>query len=224
MRNVLMLAALALMVSTTMAQVHTVTQSGLQFVDSISGTNVTTVPMGTTVEWVWSGGIHTVTSGTGALDPTSGMLFNFALDSANPTHQYTFTAPGTYSYYCIPHENFGMTGTVVVTGPTLAVSAPNPGGLSFDVTNFGSGDTFIVLLSLAISTPTGSGPLFGVHGSAWSQVLSPLVFGVCDATGTGSWAVPFGIPPGIAFDAVALDIAPPLIFAGATPAVTFVTQ
>ena len=29
---------------------------------------------------------------------------------------YTFTAPGTYSYFCIPHVLSGMRGTIEVTG------------------------------------------------------------------------------------------------------------
>jgi plastocyanin len=30
--------------------------------------------------------------------------------------RHTFDVPGTYQYFCIPHEMAGMTGTVVVTG------------------------------------------------------------------------------------------------------------
>lgn len=29
-------------------------------------------------------------------------------------YSHTFDTPGTYRYYCIPHEDAGMTGTVVV--------------------------------------------------------------------------------------------------------------
>lgn len=34
------------------------------------------------------------------------------------TFQHTFTASGTYDYFCIPHEAAGMLGTVVVKNPT----------------------------------------------------------------------------------------------------------
>lgn len=30
------------------------------------------------------------------------------------TYSHAFSQPGTYPYYCIPHESSGMTGTVVV--------------------------------------------------------------------------------------------------------------
>ena len=33
---------------------------------------------------------------------------------------YTFEEPGTYSYFCGPHEDQGMVGTVTVTGGTEA--------------------------------------------------------------------------------------------------------
>ena len=31
------------------------------------------------------------------------------------TFKHTFEVPGTYSYFCVPHEVGGMTGTIVVT-------------------------------------------------------------------------------------------------------------
>lgn len=33
-------------------------------------------------------------------------------------YDHTFEVPGTYAYYCIPHEQAGMTGVVTVSGPT----------------------------------------------------------------------------------------------------------
>ena len=50
--------------------------------------------------------VHTVTSDDASFD--SGDLDHGA------TWTYTFTAPGTYTYYCIPHP--WMTATVVVGG------------------------------------------------------------------------------------------------------------
>jgi plastocyanin len=32
------------------------------------------------------------------------------------SYSYTFDTPGTYEYFCIPHEKAGMVGTVVVEG------------------------------------------------------------------------------------------------------------
>lgn len=105
---------------------HIVNVPCCNFVDSVSGTNVTTVPVGTTVQWVLSGVItHTMTSGTGPTDPASGVLFNGTVDTTTTTFSFTFTTPGTIPYYCIPHFNFGMTGTVNVTVPASATPSGN---------------------------------------------------------------------------------------------------
>jgi len=64
-----------------------------------------TVPAGTTVTWVnRDDDTHTVTSsakafGSGGLDPAE-------------VYRFTFSAPGTYAYYCTLHPT--MTATVVV--------------------------------------------------------------------------------------------------------------
>lgn len=67
-----------------------------------------TVSTGTTVVWENNDTVlHTVTSndGTGTLD--SGRL------SQGETYSYTFSTPGTYTYYCAIHPN--MRGTIIVT-------------------------------------------------------------------------------------------------------------
>ncbi len=75
-----------------------------------------TVKAGTTVVWTNSDAIaHTVTSGTS--DGTSGTpdgLFDSGFLNNGDTFSFTFTEPGTYTYYCIPHP--WMTGTVIVEG------------------------------------------------------------------------------------------------------------
>jgi plastocyanin len=35
---------------------------------------------------------------------------------AGDTFEFTFDEPGTYRYFCIPHEDQGMVGTIVVSG------------------------------------------------------------------------------------------------------------
>ncbi len=66
-----------------------------------------TISRGTTVTWTNRDNVtHTVTSSTGAFnsgDVTSGKSFS-----------YTFSAAGTFDYYCKYHQSMGMTGTVVV--------------------------------------------------------------------------------------------------------------
>jgi plastocyanin len=79
--------------------------------------NITVEP-GTTVTWVQSGNNpHTTTSydglwDSGMIEPGSGGSFSF-----------TFDEPGTFDYFCIPHESLGMLGTVTVSGGSASASA-----------------------------------------------------------------------------------------------------
>jgi plastocyanin len=104
------------------------------------------IHVGDTVMWQWVQGTHTVTNGTGSLDPSSGTIFNVPLDSTDPTFSYQFGTPGLYPYYCVIHEGT-MAGYVQVqtaagVGPAPASGArlgftrdphPNPArrGVSF---------------------------------------------------------------------------------------------
>jgi plastocyanin len=70
-----------------------------------------TIPVGTTVTWTWVGGFHDVTPGgtpafTGSGSPTS----------APHTFSQTFSAPGTYLFFCTVHgtATTGMHGTIEV--------------------------------------------------------------------------------------------------------------
>lgn len=66
-----------------------------------------TVPVGTTVTWTNNDPVaHTVTDVYQAWD--SGLF------EEGGTFSMTFTEPGTYDYYCIPHPM--MIGKVIVTG------------------------------------------------------------------------------------------------------------
>ncbi|MBI3416852.1 MAG: TIGR03118 family protein [Verrucomicrobia bacterium] len=82
-----------------------------------------TINVGDTVVWTNAGGSHTVT-GNGT-DPFCGSI----VIPVNCSH--TFTNAGTFPYHCIPHQSFGMVGTVVVLAapaanvpPTIAISSP----------------------------------------------------------------------------------------------------
>ncbi|REK21264.1 MAG: hypothetical protein DWQ40_04325, partial [Actinobacteria bacterium] len=58
--------------------------------------NVLTVKVGTTVTWTNGDSmLHTVTDVNGAFD--SGFL------EEGDSWSYTFTEPGEYEYYCLPH-------------------------------------------------------------------------------------------------------------------------
>jgi plastocyanin len=46
--------------------------------------------------------------------PQSATAFNSGDIPAGAVYSQTFTVPGTYKYFCTHHEDYGMTGTVVV--------------------------------------------------------------------------------------------------------------
>lgn len=84
-----------------------VTMEGISFLP-----DELTVDVGTTVTWSnESSVIHTVTSGT---DGTHDGIFDSGNLSPDEEFSYTFDEAGTYPYYCIPHVNQGMTGTIIV--------------------------------------------------------------------------------------------------------------
>jgi len=80
---------------------------------------------------------HTVTNGTGSSDPLAGSIFDVILV---PEDQFAFQfdSLGVYPYFCRPHEQMNMRGTIYVSGfpaaiedevpiaPTLLPIAPNP--------------------------------------------------------------------------------------------------
>ena len=75
-----------------------------------------TVEAGTTITWNNQDSVvHTVTSGTsnGTVGEADG-LFDSGLFGTGESFEFTFTEPGTYNYFCVPHP--WMTGTITVTG------------------------------------------------------------------------------------------------------------
>jgi plastocyanin len=84
--------------------------------------STTTVPVGTTITWRNDEPItHTVTSGRyERVDKTTGLrssqdpdgTFNAKLEGKGKTFSFTFTKPGSYTYYCDIHQ--GMNATIVV--------------------------------------------------------------------------------------------------------------
>jgi plastocyanin len=82
-----------------------------------------TVPVGTTVQWKNYGQqVHDATDlrdaalrASDAAYPSGAEPFDSGDMQPGQTFSYTFTVPGTYKYFCIPHEFGGMTGEVIVT-------------------------------------------------------------------------------------------------------------
>jgi plastocyanin len=100
------------------AATHTVNQTGTAFVPD----NITIEP-GDTVEWIWSGGFHTVTSGIDGNDPTAGNMFDANLSSTATTFSYIFADEGDFDYFCRPHVSFGMDGVIHVVASVANESA-----------------------------------------------------------------------------------------------------
>jgi plastocyanin len=76
---------------------------------------------GTTITWINQDSVqHTVTADDGSFD--SGLLGQGGVFSV------TFSTPGTYMYYCVPHGGpggVGMSGVVIVEEPSPAESSAN---------------------------------------------------------------------------------------------------
>jgi plastocyanin len=82
-----------------------------------------TVPKGTTVTWRdTSATVHTVTdvpakaaNKADAVLPSGAKPWDSGNINPGGTFQHTFDTPGTYQYFCIPHEAAGMVASITVT-------------------------------------------------------------------------------------------------------------
>jgi plastocyanin len=91
------------------------------------------VPPGQTVRWVLHHDVHTTTAYHPANDqhslriPEGAEPWNSGF-LVKPGAQFdvTFTVEGVYDYYCLPHEQAGMVGRIIVGPPS------GPGTLAFD--------------------------------------------------------------------------------------------
>lgn len=81
------------------------------------------IPVGTTVEWDNNAKtLHDVTTDASSAQnpadvklPPGAKPFDSGFMQPGATFKYTFTAPGEYTYICIPHEKDHMVGHLVVT-------------------------------------------------------------------------------------------------------------
>ena len=119
---VLLVSALALRHGTLRAATFVVNvgQSGTNFVDQSSGTNITTIHVGDTVQWTWAGSPHSTTSGT--CQPGGGPygggcagdgVWDSGVHSAPYSFSHTFDQAGNFPYYCAIHGSM-MLGVVFV--------------------------------------------------------------------------------------------------------------
>jgi len=95
----------------------------MSFQDSFSGTSITTINAGQTVEWQWQSNLHSTTSGTctsGFCTPDG--LWDSQVKNLGFVYTRQFNTVGTFAYYCQIHGGSGMTGVINV----LPAGAPQP--------------------------------------------------------------------------------------------------
>lgn len=82
-----------------------------------------TIPKGTTVTWQHvSGSTHTATADPSRVKDSANVALPEGAESwdsgdltSGQSWSYAFDVPGTYRYFCVPHEGRGMVGTITVT-------------------------------------------------------------------------------------------------------------
>src|SRR4029077_12906553 len=125
-----------------------------------------------TVEWTFVAGTHSSTSGTpGAPDG----IWDSGLHSAGFVFSQTFTAPGSFPYFCSPHGVCcGMIGSVTVMAPTPTPTPTPPlpliqkGTIQLGVQTVATGLTAPIELSGAAD---GSGRIFIVQQTGQVRIL-----------------------------------------------------
>lgn len=81
-----------------------------------------TIKSGETVEWINKGDtVHSVSTEASEAQnpkdvsiPAGAPAFDSGFLPPGGKYDYTFKVPGTYHYFCLPHEKAGMVGTIVV--------------------------------------------------------------------------------------------------------------
>ncbi|MFY9550525.1 MAG: plastocyanin/azurin family copper-binding protein [Thermoanaerobaculia bacterium] len=122
-------------VGVPVTRIVNVGQGGLLFTDVQSGTSTSTINVGDTVTWSWSGTMsHGVEAGTCMGGGGGGYLVD-GYGTCNPSGAFssgvhqgpfefskTFTAAGDFPYYCTVHQS-AMRGRVIVNAPAGAARA-----------------------------------------------------------------------------------------------------
>jgi plastocyanin len=87
------------------------------------------ISTGDTVRWTWASGGHSVTSGVQCTadgqfcSPNNTNCSTGVLSNLGFVYEFTFTQAGSFSYFCIAHCAFGMTGSVNVSDTTPTPTA-----------------------------------------------------------------------------------------------------
>jgi len=80
------------------------------------------IKVGDSVDWVNEGQtVHSVSTAAANAQnpkdtsmPKGAVAFDSGFIPPGGDYSYTFTVPGTYRYFCLPHEKAGMVGVIVV--------------------------------------------------------------------------------------------------------------
>ena len=80
------------------------------------------IRVGDTVQWVNAGEtVHSISTNAAMAQnrndtsmPKGAQAFDSGFIPPGGDYSYTFTVPGTYRYFCLPHEKAGMVGVIVV--------------------------------------------------------------------------------------------------------------
>jgi len=126
---------------------------GTKFVDAVSGNSTSNINTGDTIQWTWSAGFHSTTSGTCSSSCSPDGLWDSGEHGTPFSFSHTFSSDGTFTYYCTVHGT-AMQGTVIVgpppPAPTVTSVAPTSGpagsgnAVSITGTNFVTGATVTV--------------------------------------------------------------------------------
>jgi plastocyanin len=83
------------------------------------------IHVGDTVQWMWASSGHSVVSGTvnngtetpdnKFCSPSNTNCSTIQVSNVGATYEHTFTTAGAFPYYCAPHGNIGMVGTIEVS-------------------------------------------------------------------------------------------------------------
>src|SRR5262249_32771558 len=112
-RAILLAAAAFALAASAGATTFTVTvapSGNLTFSPSSLAINV-----GDTVNWVWGSSGHSTTTGTPC---NADGRWDSGVQNSPFSLSVTFSSAGTFPYFCVPHCFSGMTGQIIVQGPT----------------------------------------------------------------------------------------------------------
>jgi len=107
--------------------VNMVTEGGSSYYFNPVGLHV---EPGTTVTFINHSGTHSSTAYDDRI-PEGAEAWNSGTMAGDDEFEHTFEVEGTYDYFCIPHESFGMVGRIVVgsSGGPAEGSDPSAGAL-----------------------------------------------------------------------------------------------